>query len=258
MVLGLQVALTEIARLVMHDTKRLRKINGYHIFAAGGRQTRAWVAARVDGAGSGLRLTAGILIWSLGIPVPAHAELYKYVNEDGVTVLDSHVPARYVKDGYTILSLDGRVLEFVSRALSDKEIQERDSARAESAALERSARERKVADQNLLRIYGTPEDVIRARDTKLASIEGFISASQGKLQRLETQKRDLQAEFAAVERGGGTIAPERLESMRGVENRIRLFEREIDGKREEMVQLSLMYSADLKRLRELQGTKPKG
>ena len=46
--------------------------------------------------------------------------------------------------------------------------------------------------------------------------------------------------------------------MRGVENRIRLFEREIDGKREEMVQLSLMYSADLKRLRELQGTKPKG
>ena len=38
------------------------------------------------------------------------AELYRYKNEDGITVLDSHVPARYVKNGYTILSLDGRVL----------------------------------------------------------------------------------------------------------------------------------------------------
>ena len=34
--------------------------------------------------------------------MPAAAELYRYNNEDGVTVLDSHVPARYVKDGYTI------------------------------------------------------------------------------------------------------------------------------------------------------------
>ena len=38
----------------------------------------------------------------------AKAELYKYLSEDGVTVLDSHVPARFVKNGNTILSADGR------------------------------------------------------------------------------------------------------------------------------------------------------
>lgn len=39
------------------------------------------------------------------------AELYRYKNEDSVTVLDSYVPARYVKNGYAILSMGGRVLK---------------------------------------------------------------------------------------------------------------------------------------------------
>ena len=47
------------------------------------------------------------------------AELYKYLSEDGVTVLDSHVLARYVKNGYTTLSADGRG---VPRALTEEEI----------------------------------------------------------------------------------------------------------------------------------------
>tara|TARA_A100001037_G_scaffold284564_1_gene291076 strand:- start:328 stop:561 length:234 start_codon:yes stop_codon:yes gene_type:complete len=68
------------------------------------------------------------------MPVAAQAELYKYTNEDGVTVLDSHVPARYVKNGYTILSLDGRVLEVVERALTDAEIRDRDQRLAEDPA----------------------------------------------------------------------------------------------------------------------------
>ena len=87
----------------------------------------------------------------------SYAELYKYMNEDGVTVLDSHVPARYVKNGYTILSLDGRVLEIVPRALTDEEIRVRDRRLTEDRQSERLAREQKIADQNLLRIYSTPE-----------------------------------------------------------------------------------------------------
>lgn len=43
--------------------------------------------------------TACFLLFGL-MPSMVLAELYKYTNEDGVTVLDSHVPARYVKNGY--------------------------------------------------------------------------------------------------------------------------------------------------------------
>ena len=114
------------------------------------------------------------------------AELYRYKNEDGITVLDSHVPARYVKNGYTILSLDGRILEVVPRALSDREIRERDSRLAEEERIARQKREQEVADQNLKRLYGSPEDVVRARDAKLSSIDTLINTQKGNIQRLES------------------------------------------------------------------------
>jgi len=98
-----------------------------------------------------------------------------------VTVLDSHVPARYVKNGYSILSLNGRILEVVPRALTEKEIRERDSELEEQERLETQRREKEIADENLLRLYSTPADVIRARDTQLSSINGFIVTQRGNL-----------------------------------------------------------------------------
>ena len=184
----------------------------------------------------------------------SYAELYKYMNEDGVTVLDSHVPARYVKNGYTILSLDGRVLEIVPLALTDEEIRVRDRRLAEDRQSERLAREQKIADQNLLRIYSTPEDVIRARDTKVASIEGFINTSQTNLARLESQKRNMESQLANIERSGGTISKERISQVRTIENRIRQSEREIKAKRAEKEALAASFSADLNRVRELYDT----
>lgn len=188
-----------------------------------------------------------LLLWA----VDANAELYKYVNEDGVTVLDSHVPARYVKNGYSILSLNGRVLEVVPRALSDEEIRERDKLLAIQRKKEKAEREQKIADQNLLRIYGTPEDVIRARDTKIASLDGFINTSKGNLARLEAQKRNLESQLADIERAGGNISKDRLNQIRSIENRIRQNEREIVAKLDEKEEVQASFAADLKRIREL-------
>ena len=198
--------------------------------------------------------SSGILAMVLGLAFIApsvRAELYKYVNEDGVTVLDSHVPARYVKNGYSILSLDGRVLEVVQKALSSAEIRARDAELAGQRVREKAEREQKIADQNLMRIYGTPEDVVRARDTKLASVEGFINTSRSNLTRLEIQKRSLESQLANIERAGGVIGKDRLSQVRSIENRIHSIESEIREKQGEMEQLRADFSTDLKRVREL-------
>ena len=181
----------------------------------------------------------------------AAAELYKYVNEDGVTVLDSHVPARYVKNGYTILNLNGRMLEVVPRALTDEEIRERDRILAEQELIERARREREVADQNLMRLYSTPGDVIRARDAKIASIDGMISTQRGTIQRFGSQKRQLESALADIERSGGTIGNDRLARIRTIENRVAQIEIEIGKKLDEKEELETSYSKDLERVREL-------
>lgn len=198
-----------------------------------------------------------IILSSLGLLIQSNtvaAELYRYKNEDGVTVLNSHIPARYVKNGYTILSLDGRVLEVVPRALSDQEIRDRDRRIAEEERVAREVRERKIADENLMRLYGSPSDVIRARDAKLASIQSLIQTQEGNIQRLESQKRQIEAALADIERSGGVVGRDRLSRIRTLDNRIAQIEDEIEKKNEEKSALEVSYAKDLKRVRELYST----
>lgn len=193
------------------------------------------------------------LLVLLVIPMAASAELYKYLNEDGVTVLNKYVPPGFVKGGYTILNEDGRVLEVVPRALTPEEIRQREGDLAMSQSLAQKQKEQKEADQNLLILYSTLEDVERARDTKLASIEGYIRTQQDHLRRMLDRKHWHEANLADIERAGGTIGEESLDRIRVIEGRMAIVNSELKGKLSELDVLRINYAADLNRVRELLG-----
>ena len=179
------------------------------------------------------------------------AELYRYKNKDSVTVLDGYVPARYVKSGYAILSLDGRVLEVVPRALSDREIRERDRSLAAAESIASAKRKREIVDQNLMRLYGAPSDVIRARDAKISSIVSLIETQEGTIKRLQFQKRQQESALADIERAGDVIGKDRLARISSLENRIAQVESEIAKKEDEKGTFSIAYAEDLKRVKEM-------
>jgi hypothetical protein len=179
------------------------------------------------------------------------AELYRYKNEDSVTVLDGYVPARYVKSGYAILSLDGRVLEVVPRALSDREIRERDRSLAAAESIASAKRKREIVDQNLMRLYGAPSDVIRARDAKISSFVSLIKTQEGTIKRLQFQKRQQESALADIERAGDVIGKDRLARISSLENRIAQVESEIAKKEDEKGTLSIAYAEDLKPVKEM-------
>ncbi len=197
------------------------------------------------------RCSFGVFLAFAILAMPVTAELYRYKNEDGVTVLNSHVPARYVRNGYAILSNSGRVLEVVPRALTNEEIRQRDLrlAREEAAASKR--REQEVVDQNLMRLYSTPGDVIRARDARLGSIDGMINAQQSNIQRLEIQKRDQESVLADIQRTGEVISDERIERLQQIGARIEQLEQEIADKQDEKQRIVVSFAADLARVKEL-------
>lgn len=197
------------------------------------------------------RCSFGVFLAFAILAMPVTAELYRYKNEDGVTVLNSHVPARYVRNGYAILSNNGRVLEVVPRALTNEEIRQRDLrlAREEAAASKR--REQEVVDQNLMRLYSTPGDVIRARDARLGSIDGMINAQQSNIQRLEIQKRDQESVLADIQRTGEVISDERIERLQQIGARIEQIEQAIADKQDEKQRIVVSFAADLARVKEL-------
>lgn len=180
-------------------------------------------------------------------------ELFKYVNEDGVTVLDSRIPAKYVRSGYTVISSDGRVLEVVERALTDEEIIERDRLAALELKRQQELEEKEAADAILMRLYSIPEDVIRARESKLATINGYIKSTRSNLQRMVAQKRQLEAIAADVERAGSTISQENIDRIQSAAERIEQTEQEIADKLQEIEQVKQDFERDLIRVKELYG-----
>ncbi|MBL6690055.1 MAG: hypothetical protein ISP91_06655 [Pseudomonadales bacterium] len=106
-----------------------------------------------------------------------------------------------------------------------------------------------------MRLYGSASDVIRARDAKIASIDSLIQTQQGNIQRLESQKRQIEAALADIERSGGVVGRDRLARIRALDSRIAQIEDEIKKKDEEKSALEVSYANDLKRVRELYGNK---
>ncbi|MBB4867248.1 hypothetical protein HNP46_006159 [Pseudomonas nitritireducens] len=125
----------------------------------------------------------------------AGVEMYRYVNDKGITVIDRlGVPPQYIGKGYQVLNDQGRVVREVPPAPTAAEIEQRkaDAARASS-------------DQQLMRMYTSVEDVDRARDRKLAELDGLASVARGNLQSLKTQQANLQARAADQERAGRQV-----------------------------------------------------
>ncbi|TVP89194.1 MAG: hypothetical protein EA348_08790, partial [Pseudomonadaceae bacterium] len=95
-----------------------------------------------------LLLVAGPSIAETGV-------LYRYINDQGVTVLDRRVPPEAVARGYEVLDRQGRVRRTVPAALTPEERQAKRQAEAEQA-------ERDMADATLLRLYSSLDDLDRA------------------------------------------------------------------------------------------------
>ena len=180
-------------------------------------------------------------------------ELFKYVNEDGVTVLDSRIPPEYAKYGYTVFSSDGRVLEVVERALTEEELIERDRLAAIEAKKQKEREEKEAADATLMQLYSRPEEVNQARDSKLATINGFITSTRINLQRLVAQKRQLDAIAADIERNGGTVSQQDIDRIQVAAERIKQKEKDIEEKLEEIEQVKNSFARDLIRVKELYG-----
>jgi len=141
-------------------------------------------------------LTRCSLLLGLLLPVVAGAtELYRYVDDRGTTVLSRQgVPPEHIGKGYEVLNDQGRVIKVIPPAPTAEEMKHilAEKARASS-------------DAQLLRFYSTPEDVERARQRKLAELDGLIGVARGNLQSVRTQQANLQSQAANHERAGRAV-----------------------------------------------------
>jgi len=172
------------------------------------------------------------------------AELYRYINDKGVTVLDRSVPPQYVSRGYEVLDSDGRVKQVVPAAPTREE---REAARA--AELEQ--RRRNSADETLLRLYSSLADLDRAHGRQIQQIENLIATADADLLTLQSQRDDLQSRAAAQERAGREVDRQLLQQLREIEAEQGRLQRRIASNREEIDTVNGAFAERRQRLSQL-------
>lgn len=171
------------------------------------------------------------------------AELYRYTNEKGVTVLDRQgVPSQYIGQGYEVLNEQGRVVQVVPPAPSPEEMQR---LLAEKA--------RAKTDAQLLRLYSRVEDIERAKERKLHELDGVIGVARGNLQSLRAQQDNLQLQAAGHERGGRAVPQHLLTQIDNLKSEQASVAKSILRYQEGRIQAEADFDADRARLTELLG-----
>lgn len=187
------------------------------------------------------------LLLSVLLPALAGAgELYRYVNDKGVIVLDRQgVPPEYIGKGYDVLSDQGRVVRVVPPAPTAEERQRLQAQQAQA-----------TSDAQLLRLYSSLDDVDRARERKLTELDGAVGAARGNLQSLRTQQANLQGQAAEQERAGRMVPESLLVQISNIKGEQESLLKDIERFEETRKQASAGFVADRARLAQLLGLTP--
>ena len=191
-----------------------------------------------------MRIGSGalLLLGMLGA-MAAQAELYRYVDDKGVVVLDRHgVPPQYIGRGYELLTDQGRVTRVVPPAPTAQERQRLLEAQARAGT-----------DAQLLRLYASVEDVERAKARKLAELDSVLGITRGNLQSLRSQQANLQSQAANHERAGREVPAQLLSQIDNLRKEQASLQRDVQRYKQARKQAEISFASERERVAELLG-----
>lgn len=191
----------------------------------------------------GLALVATLV--SGGAIAGSGGKLYRYTTDKGVTAVDDHVPPEFVKNGYEVLSPDGRVLESVPRQLTGEEGVRKRAADAEAKRL-------KEWDKNLLLRYSSVDDIVAARERALREIDVRLSILRTNLVSVKAQVEREQEKAADIERRGGTVPEAIASNIEKLKLEVAGIESSIAERTKDKEATNASYQKDIDRFKTLQ------
>jgi len=183
---------------------------------------------------------------------PAQAgSIKKWVDENGVTHYGTSVPPQYVDRAHSELNNRGIEVRRYDRALTEEELEREKALRVLRAEQQRLRDEQQERDRILLSLYRNEDDLVMARDGKLAQLDGQIRLNYAEIRRLKSRLSELQALAAEAERTGKPLAPQRKANLESTQRSIEKSYATILGKEDEKRATIERYEHDLARFRVL-------
>jgi len=179
------------------------------------------------------------------------AGIKKWVDENGLTHYGTSIPPQYMDKAHSELNERGIEVRRHDRSLTPEEIQREKALAALRAEQKRLKEEQQARDRILLNLYRNEDDLVMARDGKIAQIDAQIRLKHNEIRRLKGRLSEYQAAAAAAERSGRRLSKRQQESLDSTQRSIERSYATILGKEDEKRATIEKYDYDLNRFRKL-------
>lgn len=184
-------------------------------------------------------------------PTAGEARLYRWVDQDGVVHYTDQIPPSEIERGRSELNRQGIRVEDVPPARSLEEIQRERELERLRKQQERLVEQQNAADRVLLRSFRSVDDLIMARDGKLAAIDVMVGVARGSIRRQQEWLRKLQTQAADLERTGEPVPENLVERIAKTERAIEDSYAAIIKRQTQQEAIRRDFDRDLKRFRQL-------
>ncbi|MFO1367565.1 MAG: hypothetical protein U1F46_01125 [Marinagarivorans sp.] len=130
------------------------------------------------------------------------AAYYRYVNDQGVKVMDHSIPPAFSQRGYEVLNAAGRVIKVVPPALTEQDIKALEARQAVKDEYEQ-----------LSRRYSSTQDIEEAKLRQLDRLDANIALVRGNINNLKRQIDAIGVKAAEFERAAKPVPPSLLDSL---------------------------------------------
>lgn len=179
------------------------------------------------------------------------ATIKKWVDENGVTHYGTSIPPQYRDQEHSELNRHGIEIRRHDRALTPEEIEREKALEALRAEQQKLLEEQQARDRILLNLYRNEDDLVMARDGKIAALDSQIQLTHGEIRRLKSRLSDFQAAAAAAERSGKPLTAQQKANLDTTQRSIEKSYAIILGKEDEKRMTIDRYEQDLERFRQL-------
>ena len=181
----------------------------------------------------------------------AAGSIKKWVDENGVTHYGTSVPPQYKDQAHSELNARGIEIKRHERALTAEEIEQQKALARLRAEQQKLLEEQQARDRILLNLYRNEDDLLMARDGKLAQIDAQNTISRKEIQRLKDRLSQFQAEAARAERVGKRLSKKQQANLDSTRRSIEGSYAMILGREDEKRAIIDSYESDLARFRKL-------
>ncbi len=199
-----------------------------------------------------------LIVISVGLAfsLPAHATLYKWVDDKGKVQYGDTIPPEYAKQGNSQLNKSGVVIKKTSPALTPEQIRSRDEAEAKEKADIEAASEKERRDKALLATYTDYKEIDLALQRNLGHVDIQIKSFGLRIKSVQTRLEHLQKQEAGFVQRKKPVPPDILNDIQKTEDEVAHFRNNIAKSEKEKETLRTRFSADKIRFRELKGLPP--